>query len=160
MYRLSSIPNRQSLVDHPGGPQYQGTLITVIPSFPAYIAGPSGLLPAGYEGCGDIRSDTLGISFNRLAVPGIGPSRLDRERSAGLLHRLDSIKREVHQNLLQLHPVRRDFGKIGGKVCTNRNGVLVAFAPQKQDHFVDDFIHVDRLSLCERPVLAACTEWC
>ena len=77
----------------------------------------------------------------------LASSRLDREHSAGLLHRLDTIEHEVHQYLLQLHPVRRDFGKIGGKVRTNRNGILVGFAPQQQDHFADDFIHRDQLSL-------------
>jgi hypothetical protein len=41
-------------------------------------------------------------------------SRLDREHSAGLLYRLDSIEHEVYQYLLQLHPVCSDFGKIDG----------------------------------------------
>ena len=67
-------------------------------------------------------------------------SRLDREDSASLLHRLNTIEHEVHQYLLQLHPVRRDLGKIGGKIRTNRNGVPVGFSPQQQDHFADDVI--------------------
>ena len=72
--------------------------------------------------------------------------RLHRKHAARILHRLDTIEHEVHQYLLQLHPVRRDFGKIGGKVRTNRNGMLVGFAPQQRDHFAYDLIYRDELS--------------
>jgi hypothetical protein len=39
------------------------------------------------------------------------------------------------------------FGEIGGQVRTNRNGILVGFAPQQQDHFADDDVHIVYLSI-------------
>src|SRR5258708_1310871 len=76
-----------------------------------------------------------------LAVP--TQLRLHREHAARVLHRLDTVEHEVHQYLLKLHPVRRDFGKIGGKVSTNRNAIPIGLASQHRDHFADDLIYRD-----------------
>ncbi len=69
------------------------------------------------------------LSSQVVAIPtALASSRLDREDSAGLLHRLDTIEHEVHQYLLQLHPVRHDFGKIGGN-SKSAEGNLVGVRP-------------------------------
>src|ERR1700693_1622874 len=41
--------------------------------------------------------------------------RLHRKLSSLAPHRFDGIEYEVHEDLLQLHAVCRDFGKFGGK---------------------------------------------
>jgi len=62
------------------------------------------------------RQSYSGVADRDQHLTALASSRLDREHSAGLLHRLDAIEHKVHQYLLQLHPVRRDFGKIGGNL--------------------------------------------
>src|SRR6202041_797785 len=68
----------------------------------------------GEEGIEDLvcsfgRQSYSGVADGGQHLTTLASSRLDREHSAGLLHRLDTIEHEVHQHLLQLHPVRRDF---------------------------------------------------
>ena len=88
----------------------------------------------GEEGIEDFirasgRQTYSGVADRDKHLTALTPCRLDREHSAGLLHRLDTIEHEVHQYLLQLHPVCGDLGEIGGKVRPNRNSMLVCFAP-------------------------------
>src|SRR5216683_8388577 len=64
----------------------------------------------GEEGIEDLVRSSGGQSYSGVAdgdqhFTALAWSRLDREHSAGLLHRLDTIEHEVHQHLLQLHTV-------------------------------------------------------
>jgi len=47
--------------------------------------------------------------------------RLHRELSARILHGFDGVEHEVHEDLLQLHTVRYDFGQCGREFGAHRN---------------------------------------
>ncbi len=75
--------------------------------------------------------------------------RFDRKltRRIHVLHGLDAVEHEVHQNLLQLHTVCQDLGKIRGKLSTDRNRVPGGLVLQQDAHLSNDFIYVNQLAL-------------
>src|ERR1700722_10025004 len=76
--------------------------------------------------------------------------RLHRKLSAGVLHRLNPNEHEVHEHLLQLYTVCHDFGQLGRKVRAHRNRVSRGLAFQQREHFVNNSVHVDQLTLWRR----------
>src|SRR5260370_19852394 len=63
------------------------------------------------------------------------------------LHGIDAVEHEVHENLLQLHAVCHDLGKILGKLGADGHRVAVRLAAQQDNHFSNDFIYINQLPL-------------
>jgi len=56
------------------------------------------------------------------------------------------LSNQVHEDLLQLHPVRHDLGQLRRKFGTDGNRAPSSLAAHQADHFPNHFIHVDPLS--------------
>jgi hypothetical protein len=72
------------------------------------------------------------------------PLRLDNNLAPliDILHCIDAVHDEVHYDLLHLHWICHDFGKIGVEFGADRNGIPICFASQKRDHLSNEFIDV------------------
>src|SRR6266403_1331470 len=66
---------------------------------------------------------------------------------AYVLHGVDAIEHQVHEYLLQLDAVCHDLGKILGDVAADRNRVPGGLVAQQDNHFTNDFIHINQLPL-------------
>jgi len=75
--------------------------------------------------------------------------RLHRKLSARVCHRFDGLKHEVHEHLLQLHAIHHDFGQVGGEFRARRNRVSIGLPFQQREHFLDNSVDVDQLTLLE-----------
>jgi hypothetical protein len=90
-----------------------------------------------------------------------------------VVHRLDAVDHEVHQNLLQLHAVSCDLRQSFHQLCADRHGISLSLAAQENGHLSNNIVYVDRLtqhsalilrgvkvfpSQIEEALLA--TEWC
>src|SRR5579863_9595023 len=76
--------------------------------------------------------------------------RLHRKLSALVPHSFDGVEHEIHEYLLQLHRVCHGFGQFGGKFRTHGNRVSIGLTFQQREHFLDDSVHVDQLTLWRR----------
>src|SRR5271156_2400907 len=56
---------------------------------------------------------------------------------------VNAVEHQVHENLLQLHRVRHNLGKIRGQVQANGDRVAVRFAAQQDKHFSNEFIYIN-----------------
>jgi len=63
------------------------------------------------------------------------------------LHGIDAVEHEVHENLLQLHTVCHDFGKILSKLGADGDRVAVRLAAQQNDHLSNDFVYIHQFLL-------------
>src|ERR1700722_8384116 len=66
--------------------------------------------------------------------------------SACVIHGFDGVKHQVHEHLLQLHPVSRDFWEVGGKFRAHGNGESSGLTVQQRKHFEDNSVHIDQLT--------------
>src|ERR1700730_5977412 len=71
--------------------------------------------------------------------------RLDGKLTSAIrsLHGIDAVEHEVHENLLELHTVCHDLGKILGKLGADRDRVAVRLAAQQNNHFSNEFIYIN-----------------
>ena len=76
--------------------------------------------------------------------------RFNRKFSARVLHGLNPIDHEVHEHLLQLDTICHDFGQFGGEFRVHGNRVSSGLTFQQREHFVDNSVHVDQLTLGRR----------
>ena len=56
-------------------------------------------------------------------------SRSDRQFATGVFHGLDRVQHQVHEDLLKLHPVCQDLGRISLEFAIDRDGVPIRFGP-------------------------------
>jgi len=63
-----------------------------------------------------------------------------RHQFAALLHGLDAIEHEIHQNLLQLHAVRIHCRKRRVELTADGNGIAMRHIAQQNDHLADDLV--------------------
>src|ERR1700730_3043649 len=56
----------------------------------------------------------------------------------------DTIKHEVHKDLLKLHPVSVDFGQLRREFGMDGDRMPSSLAAKQADHFPNHFIHVER----------------
>lgn len=75
--------------------------------------------------------------------------RLYRELtvSARVLHSIDSVKHQVHQNLPELHNVAQDHMEFRRKLGANGDRVAPCLAPQQLNHLANELVYVNRLAL-------------
>ena len=90
------------------------------------------------------RQSHTGIVDRDQHFPIVSQFRFDRKFAGRLFHRLNPIEHEIHKYLLQLHAVRHDLGKVG-KIGTHGKRVPLGFVAQQHEHFVGNFVHIDRL---------------
>jgi hypothetical protein len=64
------------------------------------------------------------VVYRDLDLAVLAQQRPHGKHAARVLHRLDTIQHEVHQHLLQLHPIRPDFGEIRRQVRTTRSWTI------------------------------------
>jgi len=64
-----------------------------------------------------------------------------------VLHRLDTVEHEIHENLLQLHSVSHDPRQVLRQFSKNRNGMSGCFAAQQDNHLLDDLAHIHQIGL-------------
>ena len=71
------------------------------------------------------RQPDAGIADRNHQLPIFRPPRPDDELACliDILHCIDAVHDEVHHDLLHLHRVCHDLGKIGFKVGADRNGI-------------------------------------
>ena len=83
----------------------------------------------------------------------------DRQLSSGVLHGLDRIQHQVHEDLLQLHPVCHDVRHVCLNLGANRYGVTGRFGSKQSSYFLNGAFDVNRLafSRCARFVEGAQT---
>src|SRR5467141_4618706 len=79
----------------------------------------------------------------------IADFRLDSKLTSAtrFLHGVDAVEHEVHENLLQLHTVCDDLGKILGKLGADGDRVAAGLAAQQDNHFSNEFIYINRFAL-------------
>src|SRR5580658_1503965 len=75
-------------------------------------------------------------------------ARSDRQVASGMLHGLDRVEHQVHEDLLKLYRVRQDIRSTGFQFGMNGYAVPIRFAPQQNGHFFNYFLHVDELAFC------------
>src|SRR5467141_4831589 len=75
--------------------------------------------------------------------------RLDGKLTSAtsFLHGIDAIEHEVHENLLELHTVYHDLGKILSKLGADGDRVAVRLAAQQDNHFSNELIYINQLPL-------------
>src|SRR5580704_11479300 len=62
-------------------------------------------------------------------------------------HRIDGIHHEIHENLLQLHAIDHDLGKIRRQLRPNYYVVSRCFAAEEDDHPSNNFVYLHQLPL-------------
>src|SRR5712691_1320597 len=75
--------------------------------------------------------------------------RFDDElaRPIHIFHRIDAVTDEVHHDLLQLHAISHDLGKVRRQVPADRYGVSRHLAAQEDDHLSNNFVYIQQLPL-------------
>src|SRR3982751_5218485 len=65
----------------------------------------------------------------------------DLSRAIDVLHRFDAIDEQIHRDLLQLHAIPDDAGKIGRQLRRDRDVVARCFVVQEADDFLKGLRH-------------------
>src|SRR5215813_12064242 len=86
------------------------------------------------------RKPNTGIAHGNKQLTILSPHRGDVQFAALLLHGLDAIEHEIHQNLLQLHPVRSYCRECRVELTADGNGMAISNIAQQNDHLADDLV--------------------
>src|SRR5215510_4124886 len=81
-----------------------------------------------------------GIAHGNKQLTILSPHRGDVQFADLLLHGLDAIEHEIHQNLLQLHAVRTRCRKRRVELTADGNGMAISNIAQQNDHLADDLV--------------------
>jgi hypothetical protein len=73
-------------------------------------------------------------------------SRRNRQFASGILHSLDRVQHQVHENLLNLHAVNQDFRRFCVDCGMNRYRVAIRLDSEQSGHFKNNRPNVDYLT--------------
>src|SRR5713101_2573561 len=76
----------------------------------------------------------------------LGLLRLDRKFafSVHILHGIDAIEREVHEDLLQLDAISHDLGKNCRQLRSDKYVVARCLTTQQDDHLSNNFVYINQ----------------
>src|SRR6266481_4640512 len=80
------------------------------------------------------------VIYGDLDLAVLAQLRLHRKHAASILHRLDAIQHQVHEQLLKLHPICHCHGKIVFHIGADRYSMPSCLTSQHRGHFADDLI--------------------
>src|SRR5258707_1060486 len=77
-------------------------------------------------------------------------SRRNRQFASAVFHGLDRVQHQVHEYLLQLHPVSEDVRPLFMQFGMDSYGVPKSFGPEQSGHLLNNLSYVDHLALRRR----------
>src|SRR5580693_551379 len=86
--------------------------------------------------------------------------RLHGKLSTLVPHSFDGVEHEIHEHLLHLHMVGHDLGKFGGQFRAHGNGVSIGLTFEQCEHFLDNPVQVNELTLCSERLFFHGTACC
>src|SRR6266404_7969290 len=99
------------------------------------------------------RQSYAGIAHRNEQLPLPVQSQLDRQFAARVSHGLNRIQHQVHEDLLELHPVSQDIRHIFVEFKANSYGVSKGFVLKQNGHFSNDVFDINDLAFGRRAFL-------